>query len=315
MSVVNSLPPVVILLGATAVGKTAVSLDLAERLDGEILSIDSRLFYRGMDIGTAKPSQEELNRVPHHFINIADPDEVWNLGRFQKEAKHKILAIHSRGKLPICVGGTGQYIQAITQGWDIPELKEDFAMRDALNQWGEEIGKDGLYDRLKSLDPAAAEAIDPRNLRRTVRALEVILRTGKLFSEQRSKKPLSYRVLQIGLSRPREEIYARAVQRVEHMMEEGFLEEVRGLLAKYPPDLRSFSAIGYKQLIAHLNNEWTLEEAVEDIIRKTKLYVRRQNTWFKPDDPEINWVEMGEDVVGEAVDLVQAFLDNDIKSL
>ncbi len=305
----KSIPPVIILLGATGVGKTKVSLELAEKINGEILSIDSRLFYRGMNIGTAKPSEEELNRVPHHFINIAEPDEVWNLGRFQKEAKKKIVEIHNRGNLPICVGGTGQYIQAITQGWDIPELKEDFAMRDALNAWGGEIGKEGLYERLKTLDPLAAKQIDARNLRRTVRALEVILRTGKLFSEQRSQKPLPYRILQIGLSRPREEIYARVEQRVESMMKAGFLEEVKILLKKYPPDLRSFSAIGYKQLIAYLQGELPLEEAVEDIVRKTKLYVRRQNTWFKPDDPLIKWVEMGEGVGEKIEDLVGKFLE------
>ncbi len=309
MSVDKKMKPVIIILGATAVGKTELSLDIAEKLGGEILSIDSRLFYRGMDIGTAKPSQAELARVPHHFIDIANPDEDWNIGRFQKEAKEKIVEIHAGGKLPICVGGTGQYIHAITQGWDIPELKEDHRMREALNKWGEEIGNDGLFARLKSLDPVATIKMDARNQRRTIRALEVILRTGKLFSAQRRQKPLPYRVLQIGLSRPREVLYARVEERVDKMMEAGFLDEVNGLLEKYPSDLRSFSAIGYKQLIAHLQGEMTYEEAVEDLLRKTKLFVRRQNTWFKPGDSMIHWVKMVDgDVLEKSIKIINHFL-------
>ena len=305
----KKLKPVIIILGATAVGKTEISLDIAEKVNGEIISIDSRLFYRGMDIGTAKPNQTELDRVPHHFIDIADPDEVWNIGRFQKEVKEKIIQIHERGNLPICVGGTGQYIHAITQVWDIPELKEDHRMREALIAWGEEIGNEGLFNRLKSLDPIATEKMDARNQRRTIRALEVILRTGKLFSGQRRKKPLPYRVLQIGLSRPREEIYRRVEERVEKMMEAGFLDEVKALLDMYPSDLRSFSAIGYKQLIAYLQNEMTYDEAVEDIIRKTKLFVRRQNTWFKPGDSMIHWVKMEGEALQRSLEIIKEFLD------
>lgn len=306
----NKLPPVIILLGATAVGKTALSLQLAEALGAEIISVDSRLFYKGMDIGTAKPKPQELARVPHHFINIVNPDEVWSLGKFKKAVRKTIAEIHARGRLPLCVGGTGQYIQAIAEGWSIPEIGEDLALRDALLKWVEQIGKEGLHARLASLDPLAAKKIDPRNLRRTVRAVEVILRTGRRFSSQRQKDPLPYRVLKIGLARPREELYARVAQRVEAMMAAGFLEEVQTLLNTYPPDLRSFSAIGYQQLIAHLNGELSLDEAVTEIIQKTRLFVRRQNTWFKPDDPQIAWFAMN----GESAVSIEALIRDFVNS-
>jgi tRNA dimethylallyltransferase len=308
MSASSHLPPLAVLLGPTAVGKTELSLRLAEGFDAEIVSVDSRLFYRGMDIGTAKPSPKELARVPHHLIDIADPDEIWSLGRFQREVKMLIADIQARGRLPLCVGGTGQYIRAITEGWQVPEQEENPKLRAALRNWAKEIGDQGLHQRLHSIDPQATEKIDPRNVRRTIRALEVIFSTGKPFSEQRSRTPLPYRVLQIGLTRPRPELFERVDARVDAMMEAGFLEEVERLLQKYPPDLRSFSAIGYKQLIDHLHGEYSLEEAVAEIKRLTKKFVRRQNTWFKLEDPNIHWLEMGEDALEKASSLVEAFL-------
>jgi len=308
MSRSDLLPPLVVILGPTAVGKTELSLLLAEQLDAEIVSVDSRLFYRGMDIGTAKPSKPEMQRVPHHMIDIANPDEVWSLGRFQTQAKAIISDIQQRGRLPLCVGGTGQYIRAIIDGWTVPELRENPKLRKVLTLWAEQIGSDGLHQRLAVLDPKAVEKIDPRNVRRTIRALEVIFSTGRRFSEQRSQAPLPYRVLQIGLARPREELFERVEKRVDAMMDAGFLDEVRRLLKTYPPDLRSFSAIGYRQLIDHLQGEYPLDEAVTEIKRMTKQFVRRQNTWFKPSDPSIHWLEMGEEPLDNALALITDFL-------
>ena len=308
MSPSDPLPPLVVILGPTAVGKTELSLQLAEQLDAEIVSVDSRLFYRGMDIGTAKPTRQELQRVPHYLIDIANPDEVWSLGRFQTQAKTIIADIQQRGRLPLCVGGTGQYIRAITDGWSVPELHENPKLRKALSLWAEQIGSDGLHQRLAELDPKAAENIDPRNVRRTIRALEVIFSTGRRFSEQRCQAPLPYRVLQIGLTRPREELFERVEKRVDVMMDAGFLNEVRRLLGTYPPDLRSFSAIGYRQLIDHLQGECSLDEAIAEIKRMTKQFVRRQNTWFKPSDPSIQWLEMGEEPLVKALLLIANFL-------
>ena len=183
----SNKPHLILLVGPTAVGKTEIAIQLAERMDGEIVSADSRLFYRGMDIGTAKPTREEQARVHHHLIDIANPDEILSLAIFQQKAREAIADIHARGKLPLLVGGTGQYVRAVTEGWSPPEVKPDEKLRDELEKEHEEKGKDFLFERLKLLDPEAAEKIDARNVRRTIRALEVIMTTGKKFSEQRGQ--------------------------------------------------------------------------------------------------------------------------------
>jgi tRNA dimethylallyltransferase len=180
--------PLVIFVGPTAVGKTALSLALAGRLGGEIVSADSRLLYRGMDIGTAKPTEAEMKAIPHHLIDMAEPDDVWSLGIYQRETYKVIDQIHKRGNLPFLVGGTGQYIRSIIEGWRIPPQEPDYHLRDAITHWAEIIGPEGLHERLERLDPAAASQIDYRNLRRTVRALEVIFTTGERFSDLRQKQ-------------------------------------------------------------------------------------------------------------------------------
>jgi len=289
--------PVVILVGPTAVGKTALALELAGELDAEIISADSRLFYRGMDIGTAKPSKEELRSVPHHLIDITEPDQTYSLALFQREALRIIAEIQTRGKLPLVVGGTGQYVRAITEGWSIPPQQPDVRMRAAIEAWAEEIGAQALHAKLALLDPAAAAAIDWRNRRRTVRALEVIFNTGRRFSEQRSKGELPYQYKLIGLKRERAELYARIDARIEQMLADGFADEVRGLLARgYAPDAPALSAIGYGEMAAYIKGEMNLEEAVLLIKRRTRLFVRRQANWFKQDDPRIRWFSMQGDV-------------------
>lgn len=303
-------PPVVVILGPTAVGKTALSLALAREFEGEIVSADSRLFYRGMDIGTAKPSPEEQAAVPHHLIDVADPDDTWSLGRFKRTALQVIDEIHTRGNLPFLVGGTGQFIRAITDGWQVPELPADERLRSVLADWVEEIGAEGLYRRLAYLDPEAAEKILPGNVRRTIRALEVIFHTGKLFSELRRKEEVPYDILQIGLDRPRTEIDRRIGERVEQMMSDGLLEEVRVLLENgFGRDLPSMSAIGYQQLAAHLAGEVDLEDAVEEIKRATRKYYRRQMAWFKRSDERIHWFDAGQQPFEEIVEAVDEHLN------
>lgn len=310
MSSPDPRPLLVVIAGPTAVGKTEYAIQLAEKTGGEIISADSRLFYRGMDIGTAKPSPEDIGRVSHHMIDIADPDETWSLGRFQREAIKIIADIHDRGKMPLLVGGTGQYIRAITEGWEAPQQAPDPKMREVLSVWVDEIGGRGLYDRLAVIDPEAAKNMDPNNLRRTVRALEVIFLTGRLFSEQRRKGASLYRVLLIALTRSRPELYERIDLRVEKMMAAGFVEEVRGLLGKgYSPDLPSMSAIGYQQVVQHLAGEISLNEAEELIKRLSRRYVGRQLNWFKEDDPGVVRVAVGENTLGELLQLVEGFFD------
>lgn len=308
-------PPLVVILGPTAVGKTELSIRLAERFEGEIISADSRLFYRGMDIGTAKPGPEERARVPHHLIDVADPDNPWSLALFQQTARQAIKEIQARGRLPFLVGGTGQYLRAVSEGWRIPRAEPDPRLRLALEHWADEIGREGLHRRLAVLDPRAADRIDYRNLRRTVRALEVIFSTGERFSEQRRRGPSPYRLLQIGLIRPRSELYRRVDERIQSMLDAGLVEEVRVLLDQgYSPDLPPLSAIGYREIIAYLNGEVTLEVAVREIQRATRVFVRRQANWFKPDDPDIHWFELASDGIENTVTAVENFIRNWLKN-
>ncbi len=268
-----------------------------------------------MDIGTAKPSLQERQGVPHHLIDIADPDETLSLAVFQRLARQALVEIWSRDRLPILVGGTGQYIRAVTQGWEVPPVQPDPRLRAALEAWEKEIGKEGLHARLAVLDPAAAVAIDARNVRRTVRALEVILTTGRRFSDQRSSSPPEFPSLTIGLARPRDELYLRLDQRIDAMLQAGFVQEVERLLAQgYSPYLPTLSAIGYGEIAAYLLGEITLDEAVAVIKRRTRIFVRRQANWFKPDDPHIHWFPAGEENLTQIEQFIRHWLSNHLTS-
>jgi tRNA dimethylallyltransferase len=299
--------PLILIVGPTAVGKTELTIQLAERLPsgGEIVSADSRLFYRGMDIGTAKPTPEEQARVPHHLIDIADPDEILSLAVFQEKAREIIADIHTRNKIAFLVGGTGQYIRAVTEGWTPPEVKPDEGLRRELERMKEERGIYWLHEKLQGLDPVAAEKIDPHNYRRTIRALEVILTTGRRFSEQRGQSESPYHLITIGLTRPRAELYERVDQRIEAMFANGFLEEAKSLLAKgYSPSLPTMSAIGYRECIRVLNGELSEEQAKAEIRRATRVFVRRQANWFKESDPNIKWFRVDQGVI----DQIEAYI-------
>jgi len=302
--------PLVVIVGPTASGKTAVSIDLAKRLNGEIVSADSRLLYRGMDIGTAKPTAVEQENVPHHLIDVADPDETWSLALYQRTAYQVIDSIMERSKLPILVGGTGQYVRAIIEGWRIPPQAPDESLRESLSRWAEMIGPEGLHQRLATVDPQAAEMIDYRNMRRTIRALEVILNTGERFSDLRKKQQCRYMPFIFGISCPREVLYQRIDQRIDQMIADGLVEEVQTLLQSgYQADLPTLSAIGYGEIIQYLNNQVSLEEAVTLIRRNTRIFVRRQANWFKPDDPRIHWVEAAEGMVDNMEEMIRRWLN------
>lgn len=304
--------PLVVLVGPTAVGKTELAIKLAVRLQAEIISADSRLFYRGMDIGTAKPSLAERSQVPHHLIDLVNPDETLSLAEFQRLAQSAVAEIAGRGRLPILVGGTGQYVRAITQGWEVPAVEPDPGLRRALQSWADQVGHAGLHHVLEVLDPAAARLIDARNLRRTVRALEVIYFTGRRFSDQRQRGESPYRILTLGLWRPRLELYTRIDARIQDMLSNGLIEEVRRLLAKgYSADLPALSAIGYCQIIAYLIDTLSLGEAVAQIQRATRVFVRRQANWFKPDDPSIHWFQVVAGVETVLEETVRQFLERE----
>ena len=296
--------PLVVVLGPTAVGKTEIAIQLAERLNGEIVSADSRLFYRGMDIGTAKPTIQERARVPHHLIDVADPDDNWSLALFQLEGNKAIQGIYARRHLPFLVGGTGQFIRSIIEGWKIPAAKPNPRMRQALTQWVNVIGSSEIHRKLTLLDPQAARTIDPTNVRRTIRALEIIFSTGKRFSDQKTSGDRLYEPLLLGLKRPRIELYQRIDDRISRMLKDGLLQEVQQLLDKgFSPDLPTLSAIGYGEMVAYIQGKITLDEAITSMKRRTRIFVRRQANWFKANNPEIH-----EDTLGEMESLIKAWL-------
>ncbi len=289
---------VLVILGPTAVGKTALSLHIAEQFHGEIISADSRLFYRGMDIGTAKPSLAEQSLIPHHLIDICDPDETLTLGEYQRLAYRTIEAVLQNGRLPIMVGGTGQYVKAVIEGWGIPEVPPHHDLRDALAKLdGPELAR-----WLQYLDPDASDRIDSRNVRRVIRALEVTLVSGQPISRLQQKTPPPYDIFMLGLIRDREILYQRIDQRVDQMMADGLLAELESLRqAGYGRSLPAMSGMGYQQLWAYLAGEMTLAEAVERIKFETHRFARQQNTWFRQDDPHITWFDLGKPDVETAV--------------
>lgn len=306
-------PPLIAVVGPTAVGKTSAAIELAEAFDGEIISADSRLVYRGMDVGTAKPSRSQRRQVPHHLIDLLPPEETYSLAAYRHDALAAIDSVHERGRLPFLVGGTGQYVTAVLEGWVPPPQPDDLERRRQLEAYAQEHGPQALHDRLRAVDPARAAAIDPRNVRRVTRALEIYEQTGVPPSELRIKVPPPYDILRVGLSRPRDELYRRIDERLQAMLAADWLEEVRALLAAgVPPEAPAMSAIGYRQLVAHLQGDLSLEEAKEEIRSLSRQFVRRQANWFKPEDPEIRWFSVDETVVVRISEfLVQWLRDRD----
>jgi tRNA dimethylallyltransferase len=304
----DNKPKLIILLGPTASGKTGLAIQLAQALNTEIISADSRYLYKELNIGTAKPTQDELAQVRHHLINCAILDQPWSIGEYKTEAEKLIQRLNDEGKIPILSGGTGQYIRAIRQNWQIPELEADDCMRTVIEGIGKEVGFEKLHDNLRVIDPEAASFIDFRNHRRTVRALEVIFKTGVRFSQIRSKETSPYDSLIIGLEWERKELYERIDSRIEQMLQEGFIEEVRQLIENgYKNALLKMGVIGYSELIAFLDGQTSLEEAVVLIKRNTRKYVRRQVNWFKPTDPEIHWLKAQDPaILKKMLDLVRA---------
>ncbi len=302
----------VAIIGPTAVGKTEVGIAVAEALEAQIVSADSRLIYRGMNIGTAKPSPEQLARVPHYLIDIVEPEQSWSLAKFKRAADEAITQVQERKRLPLLIGGTGQYVTAILQGWLPPPKAPDNAIRSGFEVLAAERGPRFLHAKLKEVDPKTAELIDPANVRRVARALEVYELTGIPLSEQRRASPPDYRILRLGLNLPRPELYARIDRRIDQMLERGLVDEVQALLNRgieldHPP----MSGIGYRQIGEYLLGERTLEEAVTEMRKLTRQFVRRQANWFKADDPDIEWNEVRVGLTSRLIDRIRSWLQAD----
>jgi len=302
--------PLIAIVGPTAVGKTATAVHLCRDFHGEVVSADSRQIYRGLDIGTAKPTPQERGAAVHHLIDVVNPDQVLGLAEFQAMAYAAVNDVLARDRVPFLVGGTGQWVRAVVEGWGVPCVPPDYALRAELEEKAAREGPQVLHAWLVSVDPTAAARIDYRNLRRVIRALEVYLRTGVPISEHQRVQPPPYRILQVGLTMPREMLYARVDERVDGMLAEGLLAEIRVLVeGGYYLGLPAMSGLGYRQIVQHLTGELSLDEAVRLIKKETRRFVRQQYNWFQLDDPAIHWF----DVSGEYYDalgrLVAAFLE------
>jgi tRNA dimethylallyltransferase len=307
---VAHIPSIVVVVGPTASGKTALAVELAERFGGEVVNADSRQVYRFMDIGTAKPTAAERVRAPHHLIDIRNPDEPFGLADFLDAARQAIGDITSHGRLPIVAGGTGQYVRALLDGWQAPRVPPDPALRAALTALAEVEGADALHAELSAVDPVAAAGIDPRNVRRVVRALEVVRRSGRPFSEQRRKGKPPFRALVLGLALSRETLYARIDRRVDAMFAAGLVEEVQGLLARgYGCALPALNSIGYVEVCGFLAGHLTLSEAVVRTKTGTHRLARTQGAWFRRSDPAIHWLDAEARLpIEQAAAIVDVFL-------
>ena len=281
---------VIVLLGPTGVGKTGASIILAKELKTEIISADSMQIYRHLDIGTAKPSEEERAAVRHHMIDIVDPSEAYSAGRYIAEVRPVIERLHQEGRIPVVVGGTGLYIKAMTRGL-FSGPSSDLSLREELLAHEEEQ-KGSLYEYLREIDPEAAGRIEQNDIRRIIRAIEVCMKSGDTITsfQKELTRPLPYDFAKIGLTRERKELYTMIDERVDIMLKQGLLDEVKKILSM-KPDRTPLQAIGYKEIMRFFNQEIDLQEAVRLIKRNSRRYAKRQFTWFRQEE-DIHWLDM-----------------------
>lgn len=285
-------PNLLVIIGPTAVGKTALSLELAQEFHGEILSGDSMQVYRHMDIGTAKASKEERAVVPHHLIDLYEPDYPFSVQEFQKIARETIEEVYLRSHLPMLVGGTGLYVESVTHNYLMPEVEENPNFRQELRELAEREGNEVLHNRLQQVDPASASKLHPNDQKRLIRALEVYVQTGQPMSQLKRKGESPYHSLWIGLTMPRDLLYERINLRVDLMIQQGLVEEVQMLRQMgYNATATSMHAIGYKEIHRYLDGEWSLEYAIEQIKKGSRNYAKRQLSWFRRSD-EITWYDV-----------------------
>lgn len=286
----------VVIVGPTAVGKTALSIDMAKKFNGEIISGDSMQVYRGLDIGTAKITNEEMQGIPHYMIDIKDPNEVFSVKDFQKKVKELIVKINDNGRLPILVGGTGLYITSIIHNYEFSNIGSDPQFRKQMEEFADQYGNEALHEKLADRDVKNYKQLHPNNRRRVIRALEVVHKTGKTLDEiqtENTGQP-AYELALIGLTLPRTELYRRINERVDQMIEQGLIQEACSLYKKNIRDTQSIQAIGYKELFLYFDGKLTKDEAVEQLKRNSRRYAKRQLTWFK-NKLDMNWFDLSAD--------------------
>ena len=275
---------VIAVVGATASGKTAYAVELARRVNGEIISADSRLVYKGLDIGTAKPDMDERFGIPHYMIDIVEPEVDYSVGLYANEARNIIEDIISRGKTPIIAGGTGLYFRILLENYDLPKINPDYELREALSK----LSFSELYEMLVNIDAEAAKLVVQNDKRRAIRFIEIVKLTGSPVSEARGLKEPEFEVEWIGLNYPREELYDRINRRVDLMIEQGLVDETKNLLAKHGRINNIINTIGYREITSYLDGELTLVEAKDKLKQNTRNYAKRQLTWFRK-NPDIKW--------------------------
>jgi len=281
---------VIVIVGPTAVGKSGLALHLTQYFPAEIISADSRQIYRYMDIGTNKPTPAERASVPHYVIDVVEPDQDFSLSMYHQLANEALKVIQQKGNLPFLVGGSGLYVWSLVEGWKIPQVPPNQKLRHQLEARVEQEGSQRIYLELQYIDPTAAEKINPNNIRRIIRALEIYDATGQPSSRLRRKEVPDFPILLIGLTQERSELYETIDSRVDKMIRRGLVEEVEQLLKKgYSPSLPSMSGIGYKQIVQFLRNEMTLPEAIDRIKYETHRLARHQYAWFRLGDNRIHW--------------------------
>ena len=300
----------VAIIGPTGIGKTKLAIRLALRFNGEIINADSRQIYRHMDIGTAKPTGEELATIRHHLVDIIEPNKEFSLAEYRRLADDAINDIQTQGKLPFLVGGSGLYVWAILEGWVVPKVAPDTLFRRELEKKAEMGQGAELFQELIKLDPAAAEKIDPRNVRRVIRAIEVNKFSKTPFSTLQKKQMPPFQSLIIGLTADRKELYRRVDERVDNMLKQGFVEEVSSLQKMgYNLSLPSMSSIGYREIGLYLSGEMTLEETIYKIKTGTHRFIRHQHAWFRLKDKRIKWFDIGKARESEITNVVDEFLN------
>jgi tRNA dimethylallyltransferase len=299
------------IVGPTAIGKTRIALQLADHFHGEIINADSRQIYKYMDIGTAKPDEKERAGIPYHLIDIAEPDEPFSLAVYLKLAHNCIEDIHRRNSIPFLVGGSGLYIWSVLEGWQIPEVPPNAEIRKELQSLADRQGTYSLFEELARIDPVAARSIMPTNTRRIIRALEIYRTTGRPASEQWTKKPPHFPIITIGLTTDRQSLYGLIDNRVDEMIQNGLVEEVKRLIDMgYSHELPAMSGIGYRQIYSYVKGDLSLTEATSRIKYDTHRFARHQYAWFRLNDERINWYDIKEEPVIDAIRLLEKFFIN-----